>query len=37
MREEHTRLSEEVMASGGEGWITARANNLWLDLSVPKT
>jgi hypothetical protein len=31
MREEHTRLSEEVMASGSEGWITARANDLWLD------
>jgi non-specific serine/threonine protein kinase len=32
MLEEKTRMSEEVMASGGEGWITELDNDQLLDL-----
>jgi len=31
MWDAHTRLSEAVMASGGDGWITARDHGPWLD------
>ena len=32
MLEEKTRMSEEVIASGGEGWITELDNDQLMDL-----